>query len=132
MSKGGSGLFKGANGSTIKIWDDINPTEKNYGGTELPRSFTIKVNNNIFWVHGNATEHIAEYLVKQAKTGHNINSTRLSAQLILSDMQASLATVTKDGIKYKTPLSHGNWEFVIKQTKDKSKNDSVIHAFYKK
>ena len=132
MSKGGSGLFKGSNGATIKIWEDITPTENNYSGTAIPRSFTIKVNNSTFWVHGNATEHMAEYLIKQANTGHNINSTKLSAQLILSDMQASLATVTKNGIYYNALLSHGNWEFVIKQAKVKSKYDSVIHTFYKK
>ena len=48
MSKGGSGLFKGSNGATIKIWEDITPTENNYSGTAIPRSFTIKVNNGTF------------------------------------------------------------------------------------
>ena len=100
------------------------------------RTFTksnyIKTPNNTFWVHGNATEHMAEYVIKQANSGHSLGSTKLDSQIILSDMHASLSEVTKGGIKYNTPLQHGNWEFIIKKSNNSEKYDAVIHAMYKK
>ena len=132
MSKGGSGHFKGTNGATAEVWDNITSTQPNYTGTEIPRSFVITTPDNTFWVHGNATEHMAEYVIKQANTGHSLGSTRLDSQIILSDMHASLSEVTKGGIKYNTSLQHGNWEFIIKKSNDSGKYDAVIHAMYKK
>ena len=132
MSKGGSGLFKGTNGSTAEVWNNISATQPNYAGTELPRSFIMKTPENSFWVHGNATEHMADYLIKQSNSGRSLGSTKLDAQLILSDMRSSITRVTKDGIKYNTPLKDGNWEFVIKPSRNKSEYDLIIHAMYKK
>jgi filamentous hemagglutinin len=132
MSKGGSGHFKGTNGATAEVWDNITSTQPNYVGTEIPRSFVITTPDNTFWVHGNATEHMAEYVIKQANTGHSLGSTRLDSQIILSDMHASLSEVTKGDIKYNTSLQHGNWEFIIKKSNDSGKYDAVIHAMYNK
>ena len=132
MSKGGSGHFKGTSGASAEVWDKITSTQPNYFGTEIPRSFVITTPNNTFWVHGNATEHMAEYVIKQANTGHSLGSTKLDSQIILSDMHASLSEVTKGGIKYNTPLQHGNWEFIIKKSNNSEKYDAVIHAMYKK
>ena len=132
MSKGGSGLFKGTNGSTAEVWNNISATQPNYAGTELPRSFVMKTPENSFWVHGNATEHMADYLIKQSNSGRSLGSTKLDAQLMLSDMRSSITRVTKDGIIYNTPLKDGNWEFVIKPSRNKSEYDLIIHAMYKK
>lgn len=132
MSKGGSGLFKGTNGSTADVWNNISATQPNYAGTEIPRSFVIKTPKNSFWVHGNATEHMADYLIKQSNSGRGLGSTKLDAQLMLSDMRSSITKVTQDGIKYNTPLKDGNWEFVIKPSRNKNEYDLIIHAMYKK
>ena len=132
MSKGGSGHFSGTLGTTTNIWKQITPTQPNYPGTVIPRSFIIKTLNYTFWVHGNATEHIADYLNKQSKEGHSQGSTKIEAQIILSDMHISLSKVTEKGIHYNTSLKHGNWEFVIKASRNKSEYDIIIHAMYKK
>lgn len=132
MSKGYSGLFSGTSGSTASVWDDISATQDNYPGTSLPKSFTMKAGDATFWVHGNATEHMAEYLVKQMSVGHSLNSSRLATQLMLYDMQQSLAAATSGGVQYGRILKHGNWEFIIHRPRGQGNYDAVIHAFMKK
>ncbi len=132
MSKGYSNLFSGTSGSTAGVWQDISPTQENYPGTSLPRSFTINTGERTFWVHGNATEHMAEYLAKQASTGHSTESTRLATQLMLYDMQQSLAAVTQSSFTYGRVIKHGNWEFIIQHPRGSSPYDAVIHAFIRK
>jgi len=132
MSKSGSGLFSGTKGNSAKVWNDITPTQPNYPGTDLPRSFIIKTAGETLWVHGNATEHIAEYLIRQVYTGHSQLSTKLSAQILLYDMQQSLGAITKDGVSYGRILHHGSWDFIIYKAKNGEPYDAVIHAFLKK
>nr|WP_258526873.1 RHS repeat-associated core domain-containing protein [Enterobacter cloacae] len=53
---------------TGTVWDDINPTQSNYPGTVIPKSFEMTLpNGQRVWVHGNATEHMAEYAQYKAK-----------------------------------------------------------------
>lgn len=129
MSKSYSGLFGGTIGGSSRVWEDISPTQPNYPGTEIPRSFTIKTDNGVLWVHGNATEHMAEYLIKQLNTGHSSENNKLSAQIMLYDMQKSLSAVTKNGIAYGRILKHSNWEFIINRARNDEPYDAVIHAF---
>lgn len=107
------------------------PTAPNYPGTELPRSFIIKTDGGTLWIHGNATEHMAEYLIKQANTGHSQESTKLAAQVMLYDMQQSLGAVTKNGVSYDKILHHGNWDFIISKARNGESYDAVIHALLK-
>ena len=60
MSKGNSRLFSGTKGSSASVWSDITPTQPNYPGTELPRSFIMNTEDGMLWVHGNSMEHMAE------------------------------------------------------------------------
>ena len=132
MSKTDSGYFDGTSGESVNVWKYVTPTQPNYEHTEIPRSFIIETENGTFGVHGNATEHMADYVVRQYKDGASYEAIKLDSQIILSDMQRSLRAVTKDGVKYDTPLKHGNWEFVIKESKSSDEYDAVIHALYKK
>lgn len=132
MSKGDCGLFKGINSTTAYVWDSITATQPTYAGTEIPKSFVVRTENGAFWVHGNATEHMADYVLKKLKDGASLDSVRLDSQLILADMHESLSAVTKNSVQYNKLLSHGNWEFVIKKPKSADKYDAVIHAMYKK
>ena len=50
--------------SNNTIWEKIDSTDLNYKDTEIPRSFSIKVNGKNYWVHPNATEHMQEYVNK--------------------------------------------------------------------
>jgi len=132
MSKSSSGYFSGTKGSSAGVWNDITPTQPNYPGTTLPRSFIIKTDGETLWVHGNATEHMAEYLIKQTNTGHSQESTKLVAQIMLYDMQQSLGAVTKNGVSYRRILHHGNWDFIINKARNGESYDAVIHALLKK
>ena len=132
MSKGDSGLFEETNGSTAEVWYSISATQPYYEGTVIPRSFVMKTSNGTFWVHGNATEHMAEYVIKKLNQGSSLDSIRLDSQIILSDMKESLSAATKNGIIYDELLVHGSWEFVIKKSKSTDQYDAVIHAMYKK
>ena len=132
MSKGDSGLFKGTNSTTAYVWSDITATQPTYEGTAIPKSFIMKTANGDFWVHGNATEHMADYVLKKMKSGTSLESVRLNSQIILADMHESLSAVTKSGFRYNELLAHGNWEFVIRKPKSADKYDAVIHAMYRK
>ena len=97
-----------------------------------PQNTGVHSQGYSLWVHGNATKHMAEYLIKQASTGHTNESTRLSAQIMLYDMQRSLGEVTKVGFTYGRILHHGNWDFIISKARKGEKYDVVIHALIKK
>ena len=132
MSKSYSELFHGTIGESATVWDNITPTQPNYPDIEIPQSFILKTENGILWVHGNATEHMADYLIKQVHMGYVLETTRLSAQLLLYDMQQSLSAVLKNGFSYGQIISYGNWEFIIRKPRNDAPYDAVIHALIKK
>ena len=132
MSKSSSCYFSGTTGSSAGVWNDITPTQPNYPGTALPRSFIMKTAGETLWVHGNATEHMAEYIIKQVNSGHLQGSTKLSTQLLVYDMQQSLSAVIKDGIVFGRILHYGNWDFIINKARNGESYDVVIHALLKK
>ena len=132
MSKSFSNLFQGTTGASANVWNDITPTQPNYPGTKIPRSFVIRTEGEALWVHANATEHMADYIIKQVNTGHLLESTKLASQIMLYDMQRSLSAVTKSGIAYGRIVHHGNWDFIFSKPRNGEPFDAVIHAFIKK
>ena len=88
MSKSGSGYFKGTNGSTAHIWNDISATQSNYSGTVLPKSFTLQTSKGNYWIHGNATKHMHEDL--SSGKGSHAQDPQLYTQLMLADFQSSV------------------------------------------
>jgi hypothetical protein len=72
-TEGASGLF----GSfaeflatdTGGIWNSIKATQPVYDGTVIPRSFELSTQSSDVWVHGNATEHLAEYATSMLNRG---------------------------------------------------------------
>ena len=132
MSKGKSGLFHGTSGDSSDVWNNIMPTQSNYPGTELPRSFIVKTDNKTLWVNGNATEHMFEYINKQSRMGYSIESTKLMTQMLLYDMQQSLGVVVQNDIIYGDVYHHGNWYFAIDKARNEMPYDAVIHALFKK
>ena len=45
---------------------------ENYGGTVIPKSFTINTPQGDMWTHGNATEHMYETLISTIPIDENI------------------------------------------------------------
>lgn len=146
MSKSLSGHFRGTGGvaahglgsllgispdePTATVWQHIEPTQPNYPGTEIPRSFTISTPNGKFWTHGNATEHMNEAVVsvKDAPLLKGTNP-RLYSQFILYDYRKALTAATRGGVPFGTSVRMGNWEFRFSRNSH-DKHTVVIHALF--
>ena len=74
-------------------------TQPNYPGSVIPKSFGMTLpNGQKVWIHGNATEHIAEYAQFKAKD-YTPEAVRLSSQQQLNSLQGALNSATKNGVK---------------------------------
>lgn len=126
MSKSGSGYFKGTNGSTAHIWNDISATQSNYSGTVLPKSFTLQTSKGNYWIHGNATKHMHEDL--SSGKGSHAQDPQLYTQLMLADFQSSVNKAISSGIKYGKTVREGNWELNIVKPRNKGQYPVIKHA----
>jgi hypothetical protein len=115
---------------TCTVWDNITPTQENYPYTNIPKSFEIEVNGEKMWVHGNATEHIYEYVYKGITTGNGTAYTNpnLYTQEIMSDFYGALQEATKSGIVYEEKITQGNWEFIFAQPRQAGQLPVIKHA----
>ena len=92
------------------IWNFIKATQPVYRGTVLPKSFELTVQNGKrFWVHANATKHIAEYVESKA-ANFTSNYVNLVTQQMLRSLQASVNAATQKGIIYDEIMQVGGWE----------------------
>lgn len=147
MSKSLSGHFHGTGGAagsglgrylgidpdepTATVWWHIEPTQPNYPGTEIPRSFIVNTPNGKFWTHGNATKHMKEVVlsVKDTPLLKGTNP-KLYAQFILYDYRKSLTAATRHGISLNAFIRKGHWEFKFSKSA-KDKHTVVVHALFK-
>lgn len=133
MSKAGSGHFKGTTGfrnwNTSIVWDHIESTQENYGGTELPRSFKIDTPQGKMWTHGNATKHMHEAILS-LKDDPKLKDTnpKLYTQFILFDYWKSLGSAVKNGIEYDKKITTGSWEFIFSKPRKSGNNPVIKHA----
>jgi hypothetical protein len=111
------------------VWNSIKATQPLYKGTTIPTSFTIEAGNQEIWVHGNATEHIYEEVVKVMKTP-GINPKQYT-QLLLSDLQGTLQKITNSGIKYGQLINEGKWELKFGPPRAEGQLPALIHAVFK-
>jgi filamentous hemagglutinin len=52
---------------TASVWESVVATQEVYEGTLIPRSFELTTEGaGRVWVHGNATEHIAEFVISSS------------------------------------------------------------------
>ena len=157
MSKGSSGLFAGTNGSqsdffqslenkfsklsnenTADVWNHVNATQENYGGTVIPKSFEIDVPitkatpDGKLWTHGNATEHMYESVTSINNRAPSIinSNPHLFSQLILYDYYKSLGKAVSKGTQYGSKVTIDSWEFIIVPSRDGGKYPVVKHALF--
>lgn len=105
-------------------------TQDLYPGMGIPRSFNLTAGGHEFWLHGNATEHLAETVVGYAnKLGTSLNDPRvlLYEQSLLEDVQGMLANVSSKGITYGETITMGNWEVIVSAPRQAGLNPAVIH-----
>lgn len=150
MSKGNSGLFVGTSGhnnisksqektelleTTASVWNHIKPTQENYNGTLLPKSFEVDVPvtkdtpSGKLWTHGNSTEHMYEAIssVNNDPMLRNSNP-NLYTQFILYDYYKSVGKAVEKGVNYGKMIISGDWEFVFSKPRGENKYPVVKHA----
>ncbi|WP_413799202.1 DUF6531 domain-containing protein [Streptomyces iranensis] len=123
------GLCSGPKG-TGTVWDDIEATQPNYPGTELPKSFRMKAGDSEIWVHGNASEHIFEYAKGKAERMASPEQVGVATQSQLKSLQAAVAEATRDGVPLGKKIDVGDWELKFSQ-RPTDPLPALVHALYK-
>lgn len=133
MCKSSSGFFSQTigyiNWNTSIVWRNMEITQDNYGGTDLPRSFNINTPEGKMWTHNNATKHMHEAILS-LKDNPRLKSTnpQLYTQFILYDYWRSLERAVSTGIKYERKVYSGKWEFIFSKPRKAGDNPVVKHA----
>lgn len=129
MSKGGSGLFKGSNGVTATVWDNIEGTQSKVAGTKIPKSFNISTIHGELWVHPNGTKHIVQEVLS-TKTKHPLKQSNpdLYSQFLLHDYHSALNKIPQGNITFGNKIKTGNWEFIFSKPRNGGKNIVIKHA----
>jgi filamentous hemagglutinin len=96
----------------------------------LPRSFELTTETGRVWVHGNATEHLAEYALARAVTG-SPEAVNLATQVQLSSLQSAVGAAGRMGIKYGELMKVGHWELVFAPPRAEGQLPALIHALHK-
>lgn len=133
MSKSMSGHFKGPTGAknwnTSVVWEHVHPTQDNYSGTDLPRSFNVDTPQGEMWAHNNATKHMHEAIlsIKDNPKLKNTNP-KLYTQFILYEYWRALGSAVKNGVTYNKKQYSGNWEFIFSKPRKPGDNSVIKHA----
>lgn len=109
----------------VSISDRIIATQPIREGTQVPKSFILSNANGEFWVHGNATKHMAELLSRGPAT-----QTSAAHQILLESFDDAVLLATEKGITFNRMLSDNGWELKFVQ----SINDLypvINHALYR-
>ena len=115
---------------TSTVWDDITPTQPNYQGSDLPRSFQLDAGGTKVWVHGNATEHMAEYLSGMASRGATQTQIELATQGQLASLQAAVAQAGEGGLQLNQLMNVDGWELKFGPPKAAGQLPTLFHALY--
>jgi hypothetical protein len=118
------------NDSFADLWNSIKPTQPVYDGTVIPRSFELTTQNGRFWVHGNATEHLAEFASGATRRGLSPELVNLSTTVQLASLQAAVNAAAQRGIPYHTMLQVAGWELIFAPPRNPGELPAIIHALY--
>lgn len=75
--------------------------------TIIPRSFELATKAGKVWVHGNATQHLAEYARGMLTKSVSADLVKLSTQAQLQSLQAAVERALSGGIRYNELLCVG-------------------------
>jgi hypothetical protein len=110
---------------TGTVWDSIRSTQPVNPNTTIPKSFELSVGKSKYWVHPNATKHLAEYSTKTLSHGN-----RMTDQALLTSFRGAVEQATKQGIKYDEMMIVGNWELIISKPRAEGQLPVIKHALY--
>ncbi|WP_226019916.1 hypothetical protein [Serratia symbiotica] len=86
-------------------------------------------NGQKVWIHGNATEHMAEYAASKAVT-QTPEAVKLASQEELRSFQAAVNTATKNKMPYGERITVDGWQLEIKPPRAAGELPTIIHARY--
>lgn len=115
-------------GATGTVWDSTKATQPTYPGSVIPKSFEMSLpNGQSVWVHGNATEHLAEY-AQMVATNNPPNVVRLTTQQQLASLQGAVNTATQGSVPYNQLVNVGGWELNFAPPRQPGQMPALIHA----
>lgn len=113
---------------TGTVWDAITATQTVYGGTVIPRSFTLASKGADVWVAPNASEHLAEYALGNLGRGVSADLVNIGTQSQLTSLQAAVGAATSDGVSYGVLLNEGGWALKFVPGRQADQLPALIHA----
>jgi RHS repeat-associated protein len=129
------GRFLGDEAGTVPVpkgtvWDRIKPTQDVWPGTEIPRSFELTTHGGQrVWVHGNATEHVAERVIGANGPGMRLELGRVVQQSELTSLEAAVDAATRGGVHFDEIIRIGGWELKFARPRNPRQLPALIHAF---
>jgi hypothetical protein len=111
-----------------RVFASITPTQPNWQGTIIPRSFTLATPNGAIWVSGNVTEHIAELATGMMNRGVAMQWVNMASELELSSLQQAITEATANGVPYGTTAAANGWELGFAQAAGPGQFPRLIHA----
>jgi RHS repeat-associated protein len=111
------------------VWEDIKPTQPNYPGTEIPKSFEMQAGDQRVWVHANATKHLNEYMQGRIAELATRDKIGLINQVQIKSLQQAVVAATKDGIPLGKMVEAGGWELKFSQ-RPEDPLPALVHALY--
>jgi len=80
-------------------------------------------------VHGNATEHMAEYATAMLGRGVSQDLVNMATQAQLTSLQAAVNEAISNGVPYTDqPITVGGWELKFSPARPPGKLPALIHA----
>ncbi len=114
------------------VWNRIRATQGVWPETSIPRSFELTTQNGrSIWVHGNATEHIAERVidvVNQTGPTVRLGLGRIVSQSQLTSLEAAVNAATRNGIDFSQAIRIGGWELRFARPRNPGNLPALIHA----
>lgn len=123
--------IRGFQTPTGTVWDSVTATQPLYEGAPIPRSFKLATEEGSFWVHGNATEHLAEMAGSVARRGMSPEYVGLVAQEQILSLQAAVEAAARSGGQNNVMYNVGGWELKFAAPRRGGKLVVLIHALYK-
>jgi len=115
-----------ARGATV--WGSVTATQPVYEGTVLPRSFKLATEAGDFWVHGNATKHMAEHAIGNLERGVSRELVNLGTQAQLTSLKAAVQEAAKQGIQYGRMVKVGEWRLIFNAPRQPGMLPAITHG----
>jgi hypothetical protein len=113
------------------VWGMITPTQPVWDGTDIPRSFIMNTAGGDVWVHGNATEHLADYVYGLQGEGLRPNAIEIRTQGLLTSFQAAVSDAMSQGMPYGQMTTVGGWELVLQPPRQAGLLPAITHALFR-